>query len=1079
MRHRWMALVCTLALPLAGAEDLQGLLARADARRSACEARIKALAGSCPANARRLGEARRMYRSTRERVNLLVDLLAWDLKAGKPGQGYGALAQEADSVSLQLEGFLEGASCEEGGSPAVGVVTPLFEPLAGGLAGLGAPERAEALRGLEALRWRAFTDILPVAPSKEVGQAFLEARKDTAAGPTLVLETGFHQAPIRQAALAGSTLLTASEDKTVRVWELDGLTPLRVLRPPQGLGEKGKLYALGLSPDGRTVACGGFTGDRGQRNHRVYLFDRTDGRLLRELPDLPQPAVHLAFSPDGSILVIHLGAKEGLRFLRTDDAREVARDDRFDATPYAGVFLPGGRYAVSCDDGYLRLYTGRGQRLAKVLAAGEAPFGLAPSPDGKRLLVGYASGSRVDVVSARTLMPERTLTVPGGREVLSAVAWSLDGRQLFAAGGEDFGPAPNHVYRWGAAGAAEGVALPGVSVAATVSSLLPLADGGLVVAAQDPALLRLGPDLRVVDQRRADLGDLPRAARAFWMADDGKAVSLGWRLAARPDGVFSLMEQALEARSAAADPAPPTPLGPAAGLDPFDTLRARAVIPKGDGDHLLGTDWVLTRRDAAGKARWTVALPAGCWALRTTADGATAGAVLADGTVRWYATDTGREQLAFYMTGDASRWVLWNPQGRFTCSAGGESLLGWLVQGEGQAGVFHRGAAFRERYFTADLGRTPEAAFSGATSPRSAVLEMITPKDVMAGPNRFRLRLRIEGEPPARSKAWLKLDGAAKAAVTPALLFQRRSQEGAEQILELPVDLAPGRHLLEVTLDLGGGVVPMASLDLEVAQQGSVAPREKSALNLVAIGVGKYRDPALDLRFAAKDARDVAAAFKAQEGGLYREVRVTSLVDQQATRSGIEAALEGLRGQAQGSDVTVIFFSGHGLNQPFNNAYAFVPHDATPGDPSTLVDGRRIQESLAALPGKVVLLMDTCHAGNVMGSGALRGLIGQQQMARFINELSSAGNGVAVLSSSTGRQTSLESEAWGNGAFTKALLEGLGGKADSGHSGRVTLVMLDGFLRQRVAELTQGRQSPVSGHPFSARDFPLAVPTHP
>ncbi|MEJ0032444.1 MAG: hypothetical protein WDO15_19765 [Bacteroidota bacterium] len=40
-------------------------------------------------------------------------------------------------------------------------------------------------------------------------------------------------------------------------------------------------------------------------------------------------------------------------------------------------------------------------------------------------------------------------------------------------------------------------------------------------------------------------------------------------------------------------------------------------------------------------------------------------------------------------------------------------------------------------------------------------------------------------------------------------------------------------------------------------------------------------------------------------------------------------------------------------------------------------------------------------------------------------------NGVVIMAASTGKESSLESPEWGHGAFTLALLEGLGeGKAD-------------------------------------------------
>ena len=80
-----------------------------------------------------------------------------------------------------------------------------------------------------------------------------------------------------------------------------------------------------------------------------------------------------------------------------------------------------------------------------------------------------------------------------------------------------------------------------------------------------------------------------------------------------------------------------------------------------------------------------------------------------------------------------------------------------------------------------------------------------------------------------------------------------------------------------------------------------------------------------------------------------------------------------------------------------------------------------------------------------------------------------------VFSSSTGRQFSLENASWNNGAFTKALVEGIDGKADEQHSGRVTYKMLDLYVSERVKSLTQGNQSPVTQAPGGVNDFPLAL----
>jgi len=116
------------------------------------------------------------------------------------------------------------------------------------------------------------------------------------------------------------------------------------------------------------------------------------------------------------------------------------------------------------------------------------------------------------------------------------------------------------------------------------------------------------------------------------------------------------------------------------------------------------------------------------------------------------------------------------------------------------------------------------------------------------------------------------------------------------------------------------------------------------------------------------------------------------------------------------------------------------------------------------------MFVDTCHSGNIFGGKrAITDITG------MINELSSAENGVIVFASSTGKQYSLEDPQWGNGAFTKALIEGLEGGADFLGKGKITVNMLDAFIAEKVKELTNGKQTPVTVKPQTVPDFPIAV----
>ena len=145
--------------------------------------------------------------------------------------------------------------------------------------------------------------------------------------PVLVVDPGAHTAMINRldADRAGRFLVTASDDKTVRVWAAGDGKLLQTLRLPAGPGDVGKAYAAAVSPDGALVAAGGWTA-RAAGDESVYLFDRVSGRLLRRVGGLLHTVNHLAFSPDGTRLAAALWSK-GVRLIDPAAGRVVAADE--------------------------------------------------------------------------------------------------------------------------------------------------------------------------------------------------------------------------------------------------------------------------------------------------------------------------------------------------------------------------------------------------------------------------------------------------------------------------------------------------------------------------------------------------------------------------------------------------------------------------------------------------------------------------------------------------------------------------------------------------------------------------------
>jgi uncharacterized caspase-like protein len=168
-----------------------------------------------------------------------------------------------------------------------------------------------------------------------------------------------------------------------------------------------------------------------------------------------------------------------------------------------------------------------------------------------------------------------------------------------------------------------------------------------------------------------------------------------------------------------------------------------------------------------------------------------------------------------------------------------------------------------------------------------------------------------------------------------------------------------------------------------------------------------------------------------------------------------------------------VFIAGHGVSDEKQN-YWFLPADATPERMRTMaVSQDDIKRTLQGLPGKALLFLDTCHSGQAMASGTRRGAV---DVNALVNELSAAENGVIAFASSTGREVSMERDDWKNGAFTKALVEGLvEGRADLLHKGTITLSQLDAFVVNRVKELTGGTQHPVMTRPPTVPDFAIAL----
>jgi WD40 repeat protein len=867
----------------------------------------------------------------------------------------------------------------------------------------------------------------------------------------------------------------------------------------------------------------------------IYLFSRATAQVLATVHRLPVVA-DMKFSPDGRTLGVILSGKNGVRLFGIAESGgngEVPKSSSNGLVllaqdiGYPGMslllslesldFSPDGRKLVTgSSDGRVRLYdlsairsaSSRGFSPSQTYATGGGITSVGPavkfSPDGTKIALTTSDSARI--LSANDLHELFKLNTshPGTAFVLiNSINWSSDGNSLLGVVNVPVatkGPigTRSSIWRWGDGGQGTHVEVWNGEENGDVTGMVLLPSGRVAIADDEGMVAALRSDGSRVWAVKSTVTKflIPTLLSRSGLADlhlsrDGSSVKFAYG----PDGsvstVFSLRERTLGSTAAVAWTMPSVD---AAELDrqPSDNTQelvcfiastAKEMAP--DKQSLLLGDASLRRCSVERKLVWETKTSVAMDAISISEDGRLAVAAFEDGTIRWYNYADGRELLALFLHADRKRWVLWTPSGYYDASPGGEELIGWhLNNGPDKEADFFpasrfRGVKYRPDVISkvldtldeghalslADAARDKAPAKTSVADALPPVVSIVSPEDgssISAATVTVRYIVRApSGE--AVTGIRVMIDGRP----VPSGPEPGSVKKGDEQSVTVAVP-ARDSEVSVVALNRFSASVP-ATIHLMWIQTATPEQFDaKPKLYLLAVGESVYDKPEFRLNYAAKDARDFAAAMQAQKGGLYRDVEVKLLTD--APKDDIEDGLEWLRRQVTSRDVGVIFLAGHGVDDS-NGMYYFLPANA---DLDRLMRTGLVfsdlKNTVQSIAGKAVMFVDTCHSGNVMGTRR-----GVTDINQVVNELASVENGAVVFTASTGRQFSLEDAQWQNGAFTKALVEGIGGKADYTGKGKVTINMLELYLSERVKELTNGRQTPATSKPNTVPDFPLAM----
>ena len=953
------------------------------------------------------------------------------------------------------------------------------------------------------------------------------AQKEPSTKPRLRIEAGQHIGTISGFGVGGKWIATGGSDRTARLWDVATGTLIRTFRPPIGQTDEGELYTADVSEDGTLVACGGATGREwgGNRNASVYLFDANTGALKTTFSALGKEIKRVKFSPDGKYLAVAVNAGFSdlpvsmISVIRLSDGKLVLQPNIAFKVSFALDWDLSGRLAVASPSGHVIVYSPSFEKLAEKSLDDDKIYvmTIAFSPDGTKLVVSNKDGKKIQVLSATDLTK---LYEPNTSDIadddktgigkLMSVAWSPDGKYLYAAGSfvkvDPTNPTKGEGYIRRFADAGKGAFVDIPMGAHSFADFETLPGGQLAYLSGTTGWGVLTPDLQVEREFNPPTVSVLAPSTSLRLSRDGKQLGFAYDKNGSEPALFSFTSQELTVQAPEStkyfellDFTKPgerdiAPFEAGLKATTFAMRSGESTICIGSSPDkkllLLGTNFRVICFDTAGKALWSLIAPDRVENVTISGDTSTAAVLYADGTIRLYRMQNGYNTVALFPHADKKRWVLWTRSGYYAASTGGEDLLGWhLNKGLGAAAEFYPISRFRETFYRPDI---LEKAL-GTTTEELAVAAANVNKKV-------RPVIAVEDQLPPTIAILSPGDGAQLSSDSVTVRFRVASPEGAPVtgVRALVDGRAPGKDLVRVleaageersltvsiprrdctiTLLAENKNAVSSPASVRISWKGAAASNDafvvKPKLYVLAIGVGKFASADINpLDYPAKDARDFATAMQTQSGSLYREVVVKTITDEQATRDEIVDGLDWLQKQTTSKDVAMLFLSGHGTNDS-TGAYNFVP---TNFDFEKLkrtgINFTDIKNTLEQIAGKAIFFVDSCHSGNAIGQKTRGEGI---DINRIVNELSSAENGVVVFAASTGKQVALEDPKWGNGAFTKAVVEGILGKADFNKTGRITVNMLDLYISERVKELTGGKQTPTTTKPSTIPDFPIAI----
>ena len=213
----------------------------------------------------------------------------------------------------------------------------------------------------------------------------------------------------------GQMIATASNDKTVKLWSLDGKL-LRTL-----IGHSKEVNSVSFSPDGKTIASA-------SKDKTVILWNRDNGSKQLTLKAHKEPVMNVSFSHDGKTIASASADKTVILWNRDNGSRQLTLKRHKEQVNSVSFSPDGQTLASGSFDTTVILWNFGGKKLKTLKGHKSTVAQVSFSPDSKMI----ASASADKNIKLWSADGEEVNTLQDPDEVTSAV-WSPDGKTIASA----------------------------------------------------------------------------------------------------------------------------------------------------------------------------------------------------------------------------------------------------------------------------------------------------------------------------------------------------------------------------------------------------------------------------------------------------------------------------------------------------------------------------------------------------------------------------------------------------------------------------------------------------------------------